>query len=184
MIKISKATLDDERMILDLAARFIAEEHHYRDVLAFDAETLGDTLRQVLRVGVVLLARDVQLSDPDTHEAGRDRYVGMLAGVAVQSFSSRDRYFDEVVWYVAPEARKGRAGYYLLRDAIAWAQAAGCNSCKMVAPSGSTVGTFLEAMHFRAVETAYLLRIDEWPRLPRSGSGSSSERPPAERLQQ
>src|SRR5262245_28391560 len=115
MLTIRQATTADERQILDLAARFIAEEHDYRHVLAFDAETLGDTLRNVLRVGVVMVAeRDEQL-------------VGLLAGVAVQSFTSRDRYFDEVVWYVAPEARKTRASYYLLRDVWAWAQRAGCS---------------------------------------------------------
>jgi GNAT superfamily N-acetyltransferase len=172
VITVKQATLEDEADILDLAARFIAEEHIYREVLGFDAETLGDTLKQVLRVGVVLLAEI------------DGRPIGILAGAAVDSLTARDRYFDEVVWYVEPEARKTRAGYYLLRDAIAWAHAEGCSSCKMVAPAGSTVGTFLERNGFRAVETAFHIRIDEWPRLRRSGSASSSERqPPAERPQ-
>lgn len=171
MMQIRVATLDDEEQIADLTARFIAEEHGYRRVLAFDADKIGETLRGVLQVGVVLVV-----------DVG-GRLAGLLAGAAVQSLSSREVYFDEVLWYVEPEWRKSRAGYYLLRDAIRWAQANGCSSVKIGAPAGSDLGTFLERNAFHPVETAYQLRIDEWPPLRRSGSGSSSGPPPEERLQ-
>jgi GNAT superfamily N-acetyltransferase len=143
---IRRATLEDAEPIFDLAARFIADTS-YRKYLDYDLEVLENTLEQILRIGVVFVVER------------EGRLVGLLAGAALPSITGRGTFADEVVWYVEPEARKGSAGPRMLGSFLEWARAKGCNSCKMVAPAGSSVGKFLERRGFEPVETAYVLRL-------------------------
>lgn len=81
---------------------------------------------------------------------------GMLAAFVSPNPLNQRPYCDEIVWWVDPTGRgRQRAGPALLRAGEDWARARNCYMVKMVAPKGSTVGTFYERLGYEEVETAY-----------------------------
>ena len=89
---------------------------------------------------------------------------GFLAGL-VATFKpwAADKCAVEVLFYVAPEHRKGRLAVTMLKDFIEWGRQKDCRLVAVTANAmagGDRVGKLYERMGFAPVETAYLRRID------------------------
>ncbi len=86
---------------------------------------------------------------------------GFIAIFALNHPMTQEPYGDELAWWVNPEHRNGRVGYYLLRAAEDWARQMGLKMLKLVAPARpSDVGTFLARRGFTEVEVTYHKRLD------------------------
>lgn len=84
--------------------------------------------------------------------------VGMLAAAIYVQPMSLERVGSEIVWWMEPEARGGRAALRLLRTAEAWAGARGATVFQMMAPTAD-VGAFYEALDYTPIETHYQRRL-------------------------
>lgn len=130
--------------------------------LAFVAGTPYAEIFDITEASLERLAAFIFAAGPDVAAillAEDDAGVfGMLALAAVPAVLSGQIYADEIVWWVDPSHRGAqRAGPELLRSAQDWAREHGCYMIKMVAPSGSTVGTFYERLGFSPLETAFTM---------------------------
>jgi N-acetylglutamate synthase-like GNAT family acetyltransferase len=136
-------------------------------MLEATAVGIEDMIRLVLEgdhadgsVSVCYVA-EVVLS-PDEQRAGLEqvapRVIGMIAGcVVVHRYSGR-KMAEEIVWFVEKEHRKHAAGTQLLAALERWSGTNGASVLKMVAPAGSSVGNFLKAWGFEALEEHYIKR--------------------------
>lgn len=101
-MEIRKATLADVPVIVAMSARFYPTTH-YALWCEMDEASVADLAAQLITDHVFLVA-----------EAGGE-LVGMVGVFVVPFMFNRHRNFaSEVVWWVAPEARGGRAAYALL----------------------------------------------------------------------
>jgi RimJ/RimL family protein N-acetyltransferase len=139
-VTIRRAVVEDVPRIAEMGARFIDTE--YPHALRFDAEQLAATTQRLMAHGLVLVA-----------DAG-DGVVGMLALTTYQHPLSGDRIATEIVWWVDPEVRGGRAALQLFAAGEAWARAEGATHLQMIAPSDK-VGRFYERLGFAKLETHY-----------------------------
>ena len=129
-----------------MAERFMVDTK-YASVFGVVPAALAAIVDVVLAKGVVLLA------EIDGH------VVAMVGALVVVSPMNGEDYVDEVVWWVEPEHRAGRIGPRLLAQLERWAIAKSVNVVKMVAPTPSMVGRFLEHRGYSAVETSYIKRL-------------------------
>lgn len=151
----------DKLRLIEMAERFLRETQYGR---LFDdkatPQTIGELITNVLTLGAIVVAEIGSLRDG---EGGRDVgppiLIGMLAIVALPHPLTGVIYGEEICWWVEPEHRHGTIGPKMLREAEDWATRNGANSCKMVAPAGSTVGDFYERIGYTLVESAYLKRF-------------------------
>jgi len=137
---IRPAAEPDVPRIAEMGARFIDAE--YPHAVRFDAAQLAATTRQLIAHGLVLVAEAA---------AG---VVGMLALTTYPHPLSGDLIATEVVWWMEPEARGGRAALKLFAAGEAWARAQGATQLQMIAPSDK-VGAFYERLGFGKIETHY-----------------------------
>lgn len=168
------ATSDDKPRLIEMAARFLIESRYGAD---FDhkatPDKIADLIENVLVLGAIVVAT-APLPEPWTVDPcdacyGVDsccgdcpccpRLVGMLAIVAIPHPMTGQIYAEEIAWWVEPDYRGGTLGPKMLRAAEDWATTNGANVIKMVAPAGSTVGSFYERIGYTPVETAFIKRI-------------------------
>lgn len=152
-ITIREATLDDVDAIVEMSILFMSSTAYGAIIGTADPRALARTIATVMEHGVILLA-ELERSDSD----GRD-VIGMLAVyIAIHPFTGA-AYGDELAWWVNPEHRHGRAGYYLLRTAEEWARQNKLSVLKMVAPAGSRVGDFYTRLEYTFIESVYQLKL-------------------------
>jgi len=119
MLKI--ATWDDYQNIIAMISRF-ASDSPYHDVYV-DTGKLTNTVRGILegdRAKSIILLYIVD-----------DRIVGMLAATTSELVINYDKIAHELMWWVEPEYRGGRAGIELLKAFEFWAKKIGCTKIQM-----------------------------------------------------
>jgi GNAT superfamily N-acetyltransferase len=164
-LNIRNAEFADIPRIEEMCQRFLAETPYGTIVGECATPVLNGLIMQTMQRGIILLA-EVDFNIPDPQGAPTDRYegkqvVGFIAIFALMHPFAQVPYGDELAWWVEPEHRKGRVGYYLLRSAEDWARQAGLKMLKIVAPAAnSPVGRFLAGRGFTEVETTYHKRLD------------------------
>lgn len=132
-----------------MAERFLEESPHGR-YMTRNAEQLESFVRWMLETAIVFVAEN---------PAGGT--VGMVAAVATTIPMTGDPIVDEVAWWVEPEFRGGLAGPRLVAALEAEVRTNYKCVLKMIAPRGSTVGRYLEHRGYEALETAYVLDLNE-----------------------
>jgi GNAT superfamily N-acetyltransferase len=150
-VVIREATLDDLPRLLELAERFHASTIYASLVpwapAAVEALMVAVIAQQNSIIGVVFVA---ELDG---------RIEGMLGLVALPHPMSGQLCAEELAWWVEPEHRKGTIGPRLLVTGIDWCRQKMARVLKLVAPAGSTVGTFYRRWGAVEVETAYLMDL-------------------------
>ena len=120
----------------------------YHHVLRWVPEAVTELADRVLQLGVIFVA------EVD------DRLVGMIAGFAIDEPIGRTKILEELAWWVEIDYRNGSTGPKLLREWERWAQAAGLEAVKMIAPASSPeVGAFYAKRGYFPVETSYIKRL-------------------------
>jgi len=153
---IREAILEDGPRIRAMTTRFLAESLYgtiFRRAATPDA--IDSMIALVMQLGAIFLAEH-GAGDPRWVQGVDEGVIGMLAMIVVPHQLSSQIIAEEVAWWVEPRARGGSIGPKMLRHAEEWATRNGANMVKMVAPAGSTVGTFYEHSGYQAVETAYI----------------------------
>lgn len=101
-MEIRKATLADVPVIVAMSARFYPTTH-YADWCEMDEASVAELASMLINDHVFLVAE------------ADGRLIGMVGVFVAPFLFNRNRNFaSEVVWWVAPEARGGRAAYALL----------------------------------------------------------------------
>jgi predicted N-acetyltransferase YhbS len=147
---IRKATPADIPRIVEMVGHFMAAkvgDTVYGHVLTFKPKAVADLAARVIEHGLILLA------EVD------DQVVGMIAGVPLEELIANTPMFDEMVWWVEPDYRKGSVGPRLLRAVEHWARQKGLRLVKMVAPAGSGVGDYYARHGYEPVESSYIKRL-------------------------
>ena len=135
------ATVDDIPAIAAMGAHFIETE--YPGAIRFDAERLATLTRSLIDgAGVVFVVE----------QAGA--LVGMMALTTYLHPMNGDTIATEIVWWMEPEARGGRAALKLFAAGEAWARDQGATKFQMIAPSDQ-VGAFYERLGFQKIEVHY-----------------------------
>jgi GNAT superfamily N-acetyltransferase len=146
-MKIRLGTLDDLEALLQLGMQFATETAHARWTHA-KPEVIREKLYPILEgAGTAFVA---ELEDGSI--------VGMLVVVTMQSYFSGEIVSEELVWWVQPEHRTGRAGYKLVRAFEEWASVNGVDVLKLASPYGSGIATFLQHRGYTPVEVVCLKR--------------------------
>lgn len=169
---IRTATARDIPRIAEMAARFIAETK-YATVLEAHPDRLEALAAKVLEIGAIFVAGEeltiypcgcsrlkvaAGMCDHGIREE-MGHLVAFIALAVVEDIIDGRPRAEEIAWWVEPEHRPLRAGHKLLGAAEDWARQKGVISLKMVAPSGSTVGAFLERRGYVHIESAYMLGL-------------------------
>lgn len=155
MAWIRRAQPDDTEACENMAWQFLVDSPHgaylsrRRDALSvFVEEMLVLNFREPDRAAVFVVdADDRQL-------------VGMLVLLVTVVPMTLDTVVEEVAWWVHPDYRKGTLGPRLMACGERWARTTGARVLRMLAPSGSNVGRYLEHRQYAALETSYMLRLD------------------------
>lgn len=124
-----------------MGARFIDTE--YPGAIRFDPPALAALTRSLIDGGgaVFVVEKDGGL-------------VGMMALTTYVHPMSGDTIATEIVWWMDPEARGGRAALKLFSAGEAWARSKGATKFQMIAPSDK-VGAFYERLGFERIEVHY-----------------------------
>lgn len=140
---IRQATHADIPRIVAMGERFIDDV--YPAALTFNGEALSTLAAQLIDgAGVVFVA-----------ESGSGDVLGMMALIVVTQPMSGETVATELVWWIDPDARGGRAALALLATAEEWAKLQGAKRLQMIAPS-DRVCRFYERLGFQRVEVAYM----------------------------
>lgn len=116
-MRVREATVAD-RPFLEACAIAAFEERDYASTIgAVDWQSLSLT-----ETAVAILA-----CDPDP--------IGCFIAGIVEHPLNGERYADQVLWYVVPERRKGRAARLLLTAYTDWALRAGVTRCTVKRPA-------------------------------------------------
>jgi len=135
------ATVEDIPAIAAMGAHFIETE--YPGAIRFDADRLATLTRSLIDgAGVVFVVE----------QAGA--LVGMMALTTYLHPMNGDTIATEIVWWMDPAARGGRAALQLFAAGEAWARAQGATTFQMIAPS-EKVGAFYERLGFHKIEVHY-----------------------------
>lgn len=156
------ATIDDVPRIVEMALHFIADSR-YQHLVTASAAQLALLVTEIMGQGIVIVA-DVQ-KHHSIEGAGSfvEQQVGGMIAIAtlVHPFTG-ELYGDEIAWWVEPDYRaNGTVGHKLLCAGEDWARQKGLSVLKMVAPSGSDVGTHYVRRGFELVETVYQKKLTE-----------------------
>jgi len=144
------ATLDDVDTIVAMGLRFQATTS-YAAHLRATAETL-----RTLAIGII---ENVDGAVLFLLVSADGATVGMLAATLYTQIMSGEIIGTELCWWVDPEARGGRGALRLLRTAERWAADRGAVVMQMMAPPGSDIGRFYEALHYAPIEMHYQRRL-------------------------
>jgi GNAT superfamily N-acetyltransferase len=147
---IRKARLEDVDAIVGMVGHFMAAKVGavvYGEVLKFKPAVVTELARLVVERGAMFLAE------------ADGRVVGMIAGCPIEDLIARTPMFDEMVWWVEPDYRKGSAGPRLLQAVENWSRQKGLRLLKMVAPAGSGVGSYYKRLGYQEVETSFVKRL-------------------------
>ncbi len=146
---IREAKGEDIPRILEMAARFI-HETSYREQVAENPEQMAHTLAFAMQrdKGRVLVAeQDGRLS-------------GMLIFLLFPHYVSGEKIAGELVWWVEPEFRYGKAALLLLKEAKKMATELGAVKMQMVAPvTAPKVGQMYAKLGYTAIETSYQMDL-------------------------
>jgi len=138
------ATLEDWLDLNILAAKFLHESPHGALIGQHAPAALPAFVEWMLEHGTTFVASvDGQV-------------VGMLAVVRCTIPMTGQACVEEVAWYVDTAHRAGTLGPRLLAAVTRWARTDDSVVLKMLAPSGSGVGRYLERRGFAALETTYV----------------------------
>jgi len=138
---IREATRADIPAIVRMGARFIETE--YPAAIRFNGDQLGALTTSLLQGGGVVFVAAVG-----------ETLVGMMALTTYVHPMSGERIATEMVWWMEPEARGGRAALRLFDAAEAWARGQGATTFQMIAPSDK-VAAFYERLGFARIEVHY-----------------------------
>lgn len=130
----------DVPAIVAMGARFIDAE--YPGAIRFSAEGIGTLARNLIAGGGVVLVAEAIAP------------VGMMALSTYLHPMSGERIATEIVWWMDPDARGGRAALKLFAAGEAWAREQGAVKLQMIAPSDK-VGQFYERLGFERIEVHY-----------------------------
>jgi len=145
---IRPATADDTPQIIEMVGHFLASTRYGR-LFAFVPEMIEALANRVIEAECVLVAESAGV------------VVGMLAGVGAVDPYSGQRFGDEVVWWVEPDARRGRSGPQLLAAFEAWASHQGLGFVRVSQPSDAPgVGEFYARRGYEPVETAWVKKTN------------------------
>lgn len=143
---IRRATHADIPRLVAMGERFIGDV--YPAALTFNGDALAALSKQLIDgVGVVFVA-----------EHANGDVLGMIALIAVAHPMSGEMVATELVWWIDPEARGGRAALALLAEAEEWAKLQGATRLQMIAPNDK-VCRFYERLGFEKVEVAYMRNL-------------------------
>jgi GNAT superfamily N-acetyltransferase len=140
---IRKAVAEDRDELLAMGQRFHSSTP-YSTVIRWNPVQLARVIDTILESGVFYVAED---------RGGA--LVGVIGVFVTLHPLSGDPVATELLWWVEPAARGDSTAVRLLKDAEAWAKAAGALGMIMVAPDVRT-GQFYERLGYRSVETSYL----------------------------
>jgi GNAT superfamily N-acetyltransferase len=143
MTSIVEATRRDISVIVAKALDFNASTA-YAALIVFEPDRLARVAGQLIDSdnGVVFLA------------VREDSVIGMLAAAMQEHPLSGEHIVNEMVWWVDPGERGGRAALRLMTRAEAWGGVRGATTFQMVAPDDRT-GAFYMKLGFTKVETLY-----------------------------
>jgi GNAT superfamily N-acetyltransferase len=139
--------LEEDLEAVETMARHFLAETFYGQLLEANDQALRRLVWRVWRSGAIFVAKDDAAC------------VGFIALLVVEHPVSAQLYAEEMAWWVEPAYRKGRIGDSLLACAEGWALQYAGGILKMVAPSGSRVGTYYHHLGYQEVETSYIKRL-------------------------
>jgi GNAT superfamily N-acetyltransferase len=148
LVNIRKAKQTDHEQIVHMAMKFLALTRYGVLIRGVTLDSMRRFVELVFDMGVIFVA-DIN-----------GELIGMLGLIVVQHPMSGTPEAAEVAWWIEPEHRTSRTGYYLLCQAEEWARQKGLMCLKMVAPADSQTGPFYEHMGYQAVETVYQKFLD------------------------
>ncbi len=120
----------------------------YPAALTFDGEAISALAASLIDgAGVVFVA-----------EQSPSEVIGMIALLVVDHPMSHELVATELVWWMDPDYRGGRAALALLHEAETWAKLQGAKRLQMIAPS-EKVCRFYEKLGFERVEVAYMRNL-------------------------
>lgn len=138
---IREATADDIPRIVEMGARFIDTE--YPGAVRFNAQQIGAMATALMNGNGAVFVVETE-----------GRVAGMMAMTTYEHCLSGDLIATEVVWWVEPESRGGRAAFHLFAEGEKWARAKGATKLQMIAPSDK-VGKLYERLGFERIEVHY-----------------------------
>lgn len=144
--RVRPATPADVPAIVAMGATFIETE--YPGAVRFNPAQLA-TLAEALMAGTGSVVFVVEAD------------AALLGMMALQTYAhpmSGDTIATELVWWVNPAARGGRAALQLLDAADRWARQQGATMLQMIAPSDK-VARFYARVGFDKIETHYQRRL-------------------------
>lgn len=142
--KIRQATIEDLEDLVDISVKFYQfSEYSFK----LDREVVRSTVSKYL--------------EKDNLDAivfvltFKDKIVGVISGMAVDSILSKDRMAVEQTWWVDEEHR-GKYSLYLLDLLEQWAKAVGCKSLSMTSlEKNSAVSKIYEKKNYKLTELTY-----------------------------
>jgi GNAT superfamily N-acetyltransferase len=152
VITIREATEADIFRLIEMTTRFLCSTR-YGEWMKPTPEQIDAFVVNVMKLGVVLVA------EASVPEEQRLYLVGMIGIVLLPYPLTGELHADEIAWWVEPEYRNVTVGPKLLWSAERWATTNGAKVCKMVAPSGTDIGTFYARHDYVEVETIFVKRF-------------------------
>lgn len=144
---IRSASFSDIPQVVEMGRRFLASTE-YRGRIA-------ENTNQMAHVASFLL----QAPDRALFVAERaGRLVGMIGLVLFPQPLSGELMAGEWFWWVEPDARHGRAGHRLLKQAEDWARESGAAALQMIAPNAE-VERIYATRGYERVEVSYQRRL-------------------------
>jgi len=134
MLKI--ATWDDYFDIQDMCKNF-AEHSPYTDI-QLDINKLNSVVENILNGDKAKAIILLYLKN--------DKPIGMLAGITAEMTLNYDKLAHELIWWIEPEHRGGRAAIELFKAFEFWAKKVGCKQVQM---------SLVETEHAPKVEKMY-----------------------------
>lgn len=145
---IREATAADVDVIVAMGLRFQQTTTYALHLRATEA-----TLRAL--TAAIVANDDAVIVVAERHGA----VVGMIAASLYVQPMSGELIGTEICWWMEPEARGGRSALRLVRAAEAWALDRGAVVFQMMAPAGTAVGAFYEALRYAPIEMHYQRRL-------------------------
>ena len=139
---IREATLEDVPVLVAMGKRFI-EETSYQAIMDHNPVHLGKFLQKLMANPEAL----VLVSDQDT-------VTGVIGMIVYAHPLSGGRFASELFWWMNPEARDGRSGLRLLRQAERWVQEQGAQWLHMIAPN-ERIATLYTRLGFTPLEQTF-----------------------------